>query len=192
MAHPSLLHRRRPSEAPGSMMSAPATYALAVLRISAGFVFLWAFLDKTLGLGYATTSSAAWIRGGSPTEGFLAHVDVGPFQSFAHSIAGAWWADWLFMLGLLGVGVAFVAGVGLRLGAVAGTLLLAMMWLAEFPLAQRTSGGDPSGSTNPIVDYHFIYALVLIVLALTYAGDTWGYGRTWARRRVVHRHRWLR
>jgi CPA2 family monovalent cation:H+ antiporter-2 len=37
-----------------------------------GFVFLWAFLDKTFGFGYATASGKGWIDGGSPTEGFLA------------------------------------------------------------------------------------------------------------------------
>ena len=31
-----------------------ASYAWAVSRISIGFVFLWAFLDKTFALGYAS------------------------------------------------------------------------------------------------------------------------------------------
>ena len=65
-----------------------------------------------------------------------------------------------------------------------------MMWLAEVPFAQFTSAGEPTGSTNPFVDYHFIYAVVLIVLAATYAGTTWGLGRTWARLPFVHRNRW--
>ena len=42
-------------EAPGAMLTRTAARALAVLRIATGFVFLWAFLDKTFGLGYATT-----------------------------------------------------------------------------------------------------------------------------------------
>ena len=36
-------------------------------------------------------------------------------------------------------------------------------------------------STNPIVDYHVIYAIALVVAAVTYAGHTWGFGRFWAR-----------
>ena len=32
--------------------------------------------------------------------------------------------------------------------------------------------------------------IVLIVLALTYAGHTWGLGRTWARLPFVHHHPW--
>src|SRR4030095_7307470 len=74
-------------EAPGSMLTKAAARALAVLRISTGFVFLWAFLDKTFGFGYATPSAKAWINGGSPTKGFLSSIDVGPFQNVFHTIA---------------------------------------------------------------------------------------------------------
>jgi thiosulfate dehydrogenase [quinone] large subunit len=178
-------------EAPGSMLTKSAAKALAVFRISLGFVFLWALLDKTFGWSYATPSARAWINGGSPTKGFLSSVDVGPFQGAFHSIAGNPVTDWLFMLGLLGIGVALIAGIGLRIAAVAATLMMAMMWIAEYPLAQHTSKGKPTSSTNPITDYHFIYALGAIVAALTYAGHTWGLGRWWAQLPFVQRHRWL-
>jgi thiosulfate dehydrogenase (quinone) large subunit len=176
--------------APGGMVTHTAARALAVLRIATGFIFLWAFLDKTFGLNYSTASAKAWIHGGSPTKGFLASVEVGPFQSLFHNIAGTWWANLLFMLGMLGVGVAVVAGVAMRASAVAGVAILAMMWLAEFPPAQHATGGTPSGSSNPIVDYHFLYAAALIVLALTYAGSTWGLGRVWAKLPFVSTHSW--
>jgi thiosulfate dehydrogenase [quinone] large subunit len=178
-------------EAPGSMLTKTAAKALAVLRISTGFVFLWAFLDKTFGFGYATPSARAWINGGSPTKGFLSNVEAGPFQSFFHNIAGDPWADWLFMLGLLGIGLAFVLGIGMRIAAGAGAAMMALMWIAEWPLAKTTSGGEPSGSTNPITDYHFIYAVTGIVLALTYAGHTWGLGKWWASLPFVQNNRWL-
>jgi len=164
--------------------------ALAVLRIATGFVFLWAFLDKTFGLNYSTPSAKAWIHGGSPTKGFLNSVKIGPFQSVFHSMAGTWWANSLFMAAMLGIGIALIAGVAVRIAAVSGVLVLAMMWFAEFPIAQHTSGGVPSGSSNPLVDYHFLYALVLIVLAAGYSGTTWGLGRVWARLPLVHQHRW--
>jgi thiosulfate dehydrogenase [quinone] large subunit len=179
------------AEAPGSMLTTTAAKALAVLRISTGFVFLWAFLDKTFGLGYSTPSAKAWIHGGSPTLGFLKSIDVGPFQSTYHAIAGTWWANWLFMVGMLAVGIALIAGIGLRIAAGAGALIMAMMWFAEFPFAQHTASGAASGSTNPITDYHFIYAAVLVVIAATYAGYTWGLGRWWARQPFVQKHRWL-
>src|SRR3982751_1628704 len=178
-------------EAPGAMLTKSAAKALAVLRISVGFVFLWAFLDKTFGLGYATPSAKAWINGGSPTKGFLSSIDVGPFQGLFHRLAGPPFADWAFMLGLLGIGVALIAGIGLRIAAGAAVLMMSMMWFAEYPLAQHTSAGKPSGSTNPITDYHFIYAVSAVTVALTYAGNTWGLGRWWAELPVVQKHRWL-
>jgi thiosulfate dehydrogenase [quinone] large subunit len=170
-------------EAPGSMLTHAAARALAVLRISTGFVFLWAFLDKTFGFGYATPTERAWINGGSPTKGFLANLETGPFQNFFHDIAGTGWANWAFMLGLLGIGLALTAGIGLRIAAAASALMMALMWIAEWPLTE--------GSTNPITDYHFIYAVVGIVLALTYAGHTWGLGRRWAKLPLVQKNRWL-
>ncbi|GIJ78177.1 thiosulfate dehydrogenase [quinone] large subunit [Micromonospora phaseoli] len=189
--HRSIERPLEHAELPGAMLTTTAARALAVLRISTGLVFLWAFLDKTFGLGYATPAERAWINGGSPTKGFLANVEVGPLQSMAHSIAGTWWANTLFMVGLAAIGLALVAGVGLRIAAASGTLMMALMWLAEFPLARFTAGGDPTGSTNPVVDYHLIYAVVLVALAAAYAGHTWGLGRRWARLPFVQRHRWM-
>jgi len=176
---------------PGPMLTTTAARALAVLRIATGFVFLWAFLDKTFGLAYSTPTERAWINGGSPTNGFLSHVEVGPFQSIAQTIAGTWWADTLFMTGMAAVGIALIAGIGLRVSAASGALIMAMMWLAEFPLDRFTAAGEPSGSTNPITDYHLIYAVVLVVLAASYAGHTWGLGRIWARLPLVQRNRWM-
>ncbi len=181
----------RPSSADGTH-AATGVYALAGLRLLTGFVFLWAFLDKTFGLGYATQSGRGWIDGGSPTKGFLSSVAVGPLESTFHAWAGAAWADWLFMLGLLGVGAALLAGVALWPAAAAGTLMMALMWMAEWPPARHLSDGSPSMSTNPFADYHLVYAAALVALAATGAGAVWGLGRLWARVPVVARHRWLR
>ncbi|GAA4659277.1 MULTISPECIES: DoxX family membrane protein [Amycolatopsis] len=173
----------------GAVMTPTAAKVMAVLRVATGLVFLWAFLDKTFGWGYSTTSAQAWINGGSPTKGFLSHVDVGPFAGTLRSWAGAPWADWLFMTGLLAIGLAVVLGIGLRVAAVTGTLMLLLMWVAEWPLDRFTEAGQPSGSTNPIIDYHLLYAIALIALAAVYAGNTWGFGRRWAQ--VVRQRRWL-
>jgi hypothetical protein len=56
---------------------------------------------------------------------------------------------------------------------------------------QVYSAGEPSMSTDPIVDYHIIYALALIAVAVTHAGHTWGLGKLWARLPFVQRNRWL-
>jgi thiosulfate dehydrogenase (quinone) large subunit len=156
-------------------------YALAVTRISLGWIFLWAFLDKLFGLGHETASNEAWINGGSPTNGFLAHAPTGPFTGLYHGIAGAAWADGLFMLGLASIGVALILGIGMRLAAVSGAALLVMMWSAVLPPAN-----------NLFMDDHLIYAMVLVVLALTAAGRTLGFGRVWARIPLVAHHEFLK
>ncbi|MFX4292123.1 hypothetical protein [Streptomyces bohaiensis] len=170
--------------------SVPAR-ALAVLRIALGLVFLWAFLDKTLGLGYATSGESAWINGGAPAAGYLGGVSAGPLQSTFNGWAGAVWVDFAYMAGMLGLGVALVAGIGLRLAAAGGTVMMLMLWTAEWPVARVLADGSPTMSTNPVVDMHVVYALVMVVLAVCAAGRTWGLGSAWERAPVVRHHSWL-
>ena len=156
-------------------------YTMAVTRLALGWVFLWAFLDKTFGLGSATADEGAWVNGGSPTEGFLANAPTGPFEDFYNDIAGAAWADWLFMIGLAGIGIALVLGVAMRIAAASGALLLLMMWSAVLP-----------PENNPFMDDHIIYALVLAALALAGANKTLGFGRVWERIPLVARFGFLK
>jgi thiosulfate dehydrogenase [quinone] large subunit len=165
----------------GTTAQKATRYTLAGLRLALGWIFLWAFLDKLFGLGFATKTEQAWINGGSPTKGFLGNAVQGPFENLYHSIAGAAWADWLFMTGLAAIGTALILGIGIRLAATAGGLLLVLMWTAVLP-----------PENNPFMDDHLIYAAVLAVLALTAAGDTLGLGRWWAGLPIVQRYPWLR
>jgi len=151
--------------------SPAARRALAVLRIAISLVFLWPVLDKTLGLGYATPAERAWLNGGSPTQGYLSSLS-GPFAEPFGAMAGPA-TDWLFMLGMGLTGLALLLGVGTRVAAVSGTLLMAMLWATTWPVA--------AGSNNPVVEDHVVTALVVIVLALTHAGSTWGLGGVAAR-----------
>ncbi|AJW77843.1 hypothetical protein [Clavibacter michiganensis] len=159
--------------------------ALAVLRIATGFVFLWAFLDKTFGLGFSTPVERAWVNGGTPAQGFLTSPAVtGPLAPFFAGLANPL-VDVLFMLAMLGIGLAVILGIGLRVSAVVGTGVMLLMYLAEWPFAANAA------STNPLVDYHIVYALALIVVAYLSAGDTFGLGRAWRRLPIVRSQRWL-
>ena len=169
----------------------PLRASIAALRIGTGFVFLWAFLDKTFGWHYTTLPAGAWIHGGSPTKGFLASVNAGPFTSMFHSWAGQGWADWMFMLALAGIGLALILGIGLRIAAVAGVLLVAMMWAAVWPLAQHATGGALTSSTNPLMDEHAMDALALIVIGVGGTASRMGLGALWARLPFVQRHQAL-
>ena len=156
-------------------------YVSAALRIALGWVFLWAFLDKLFGLGHETESKAAWINGGSPTSGFLGHATTGPFADMYQNIAGQAWADWLFMIGLAGIGTALIAGIAIRIAAASGALLLVLMWTAVLP-----------PENNPFMDDHLIYALVLVALALANAGHVLGLGQVWERIPLVQKYSALR
>ena len=172
-------------------LTTAARQALGVLRIAFGLTFLWAFFDKLLALGFSTGRAengtverfgdAAWIHGASPTKGFLAFGADGPFDSFYHSIAGAAWADWLFMIGLLGIGLALTFGVGMRIAGVGGALLYLLMWTVVLP-----------PENNPVIDDHILGALTVVALALVNAGDTWGLGRWWSKTDAVNRFPVLR
>ncbi|MGC5014184.1 hypothetical protein ACLQ2R_25760 [Streptosporangium sp. DT93] len=154
----------------------PAAYAWAITRIGLGFIFLWAFLDKTFGLGFSTPAERAWLNGGSPTTGFLKGTGDNALGGVFGALAGQGWVDWLFMLGLLGVGTALILGIGLRVAAIAGGLMMVLMWAAALPL-----------ETNPVLDDHLVYAVVLAGLALSNAGATWGLGAWWATTPLVRR-----
>jgi thiosulfate dehydrogenase [quinone] large subunit len=163
-------------------------YVAAATRISLGWIFLWAFLDKAFALGHETGvdpktgatdyfGPAAWIHGGSPTKGFLAFGTKGPLADFYANLAGNPVVDWLFMLGLLGIGLALILGIGMRIAAAAGGLLLVMMFTAALPPAN-----------NVFMDDHIVYALVLVMLALVGAGKTFGFGKQWEQIPVVRDH----
>lgn len=167
--------------APAGATNNTARYVFAAVRIGLGWMFLWAFLDKLFGLGFATPAAGAWIDGGHPTAGFLGRSAKGPFAEMWHGAAGTWWADWLFMLGLAGIGIALILGIGMRVAAATGALLYVLMWTVVLPPA-----------TNPFLDDHLISAAVLVGLGLMNAGDTAGLGRWWARTPLVRRMPWLR
>lgn len=172
--------------------STAARQALGLLRIMFGLTFLWAFFDKLLALGFSTGrdpetgvvdrfGDAAWINGGSPTEGYLSFGTKGPFSDLYQGMAGSAWADWLFMLGLLAIGVALFLGAGMRLAAITGGLLYFLMWTAYL-----------LPDNHPVLDDHLLGTVSLVVLALTLAGDTWGLGRWWSTTQIVRKYPVLR
>ena len=156
-----------------------ANYILGFLRISLGFIFLWSFLDKLFGLNFSTPADKSWLLGNSPTFGFLSNSQ-GPFSGFYKAIAGNIFVDWLFMLGLLLVGLALILGIFMRMASYSGSLMLILIYLASLPLEH-----------NPIIDEHIIYLLVLILLPYLKSGNYLGFGRLWSRMNLVRKYGFL-
>ncbi len=132
------------------------SYSLIGLRIAMGFIMIWAFVDKLFGLGFATPKASAWINGGSPTTGFLAHGVHGPFATLFSSLAGNMLVDWLFMIGLLFVGASLLFNRFMKWACLVGAVMMLLMYLALIPSAN-----------NPLIDDHIIYAIVFAVLAFS-------------------------
>ena len=156
-------------------------YIWGLLRLGMGWTFLWAFFDKLLGLGYATTSEGAWINGGSPTFGFLNFASKGPLAESYQSIAGNAVIDWLFMLGLIAIGLPLMLGVGVKLAGYTGVAMLALMYTAGFILPEN----------NPFLDEHIIYAVIVIGLIVVPSGHWLGLGNFWTGTRLVRKYRFL-
>ena len=154
-----------------------AQYVWAVLRILMGWTFFWAFIDKLFGLGFGTAAESSWLNGGSPTLGFLQFATNGPFAEFYKAIAGNAFVDALFMAGLAGIGLSLLLGIGVRIGAASGVLMLILFY---------TAASMPP-ENNPFVHDRLVYAVILIGLMAAGAGETFGLGRWWARSPVVRR-----
>ncbi len=151
-----------------------------LLRLSMGFIFFWAFLDKTFGLGMSTKPGKAWIDGISPTYYFL-KSSSGPFRPFWMSLADNTLVEWLFMLGLLAVGISFLLGIAMRVAAVAGSLMMFFIYLAL--LWPRH---------NPLIDDHIIYILVLLGLGFSELGREFSLSKWWQNTRLVQKFPWLK
>lgn len=198
-------HNAGPASVEDQAVTPYAARVLAVLRIAFGLTFLWAFFDKLLALGFATGRSvnpetgaetvdrfgdAAWIRHlgagsedlvGNPTLGFLKFGADGPFKGFYNDIAGQTWTNWLFMLALLGIGLALTLGIGMRIAAISGAILYVMMWTVALP-----------PENNPVLDTHLLGAITIVALAALHAGNTWGFGRGWTQTQLVKNNPFLR
>lgn len=161
-----------------------------LLRIGIGWIFLWAFLDKLLALGFATGrdpetgavdrfGSAAWVEGGSPTEGFLSqglHTKWF-FDDLYSSLAGEAWVDWVYMLSMATIGILLMLGIATRLAAIGGIIWMVLFYTASAIWPEN----------NPIIDDHVIEAVALAGIAYVGAGRYLGLGRWWERTSIVRR-----
>jgi thiosulfate dehydrogenase [quinone] large subunit len=149
----------------------------AALRLAMGWTFFWAFADKLLGLGYATEAGKGWIDGGSPTYGFLNFASKGPLVDLYKGMAASESVEWLFMLGLLVIGLPLLLGVGVRIAGSIGIVMYTLMYTAAITPAN-----------NPFMDAHIIGIIIMAGLVLTAAGSPIGLGRLWVRIPLVKRY----
>jgi thiosulfate dehydrogenase (quinone) large subunit len=144
-----------------------------VLRVLIGWVFLYA---------------GTWqILDNFDTAGFLNHVVTfhGVFALFA-APAVLPVTDFLVKWGHLLIGLSLVTGLFVRASAPFGLLLMIVYYFAhmKFPYIED--------NLNLLVDFHLVYATVLVYLIAHRAGHVWGLDGLVERLHLTERYRVLR
>ena len=80
------------------------------------------------------------------------------------------------LLGLLAIGLPLVLGIGVRIAASIGVVMLLMMY-SSLMLPEN----------NPVLDEHIIYVVIMLGLAIANPGYGLGLGRWWGRTRLARR-----
>ena len=152
-------------------MNTAEKVSVLLLRLSIGWLFFYAGWSKVITF---FTDAKDWTA-----AGFLGNIP-GPFAPLFSGIAGNVLVDYLNAYGLLLVGAALILGVLVRWSAFWGIVIMVLYYLASFPAEHAY-----------IVEDHFIYALVLVVLAAVGAGRVWGLDRALENSGFVKSNPWL-
>lgn len=147
---------------------------LGIARIMLGFMFLWAFFDKLLGLGMPSTYDAGIVHGGSPTEYYLTYLVDGPFAAMWNALAGNALIDFMLMFGLLAVGATMILGIASKLSTIGFVIMCILMYTLNMP-----------PSDNPLVDYHILYAVVGLVIYYLDGYCSLGLESKWKEKKLV-------
>lgn len=159
----------------------------AIIRLMMGWIFMWPFLDKLLGLGWATAKGSGYFENDSTvTFGYLKFGTVGPFADLFAGMAENAFVEFLFMFGLLGIGLSLLLGMGVRIGGYSGFAMLMLMYISALPMFARNEGVH-----NPFLDDHIIYGVLCLALAHLPSGDTWGLGKWWRKQSFVEKYPFL-
>ncbi|MDP2632058.1 MAG: hypothetical protein Q8P30_04840 [Candidatus Uhrbacteria bacterium] len=152
-----------------------------LLRLGLGWIFLWSFIDKLWGLGFSTEAGSGWLAGGSPTFGYLSFATKGPFAGIFQAMATSTLVEWLFMLGLLLIGLSLLLGIGVRVAGYSAALMYVLMYLA----------GAMPPEHNPFLDEHIMFAILSVGFALSPSGEYLGFGKWWKNQKFVKKNPWL-
>ncbi|HBI25392.1 MAG: hypothetical protein UT41_C0001G0497 [Candidatus Wolfebacteria bacterium GW2011_GWC2_39_22] len=129
--------------------------ALLLLRVSLGFLFLYAGIAKLMN---AAWTSAGYLKGAQFMSGF--YQWLGAPQNIV-------WVDFLNEWGLFLIGAALLLGFATRAASLFGAIMMALYYIPvlKFPYV---------GEHSYIVDEHIIYIAGFIVLMVFNAGSNWG------------------
>ena len=128
---------------------------LVLFRLSLGWTFLYAGFNQVLNPNW---TSARFLSGAKTFKAMYAWFgspEVVPY------------IDFMVQWGHLLIGIALILGICVRLSAGFGALMMMLYYIPrlDFPMV---------GAHNFIVEYHLVYALILVYLGLMKAGQVAG------------------
>lgn len=129
--------------------------SIFLLRVALGVVLFSA--------GVSRVFASSW----SP-NGYLDSAKT--FPGFFHWLSLAQNAGWVVFLnewGLLLLGAALILGIFVRFDSCLGVLLMILYYLPAFSFPYASQGSF-------IIDEHFVYALIFLLLFFSKAGHIWG------------------
>ena len=146
----------------GKSLKSGTAWSIFAIRLSLGFVFLWAGYEKIV----------TELGGKFATSGFLSHVS-GPFAFVFTGMAGNPAVEYLLVWGELLIGISLMLGVFTRVGAVSGALMTLLLYMSTLPAQAATFSGsylDFLMSKNALVSYYIIYIFVFVAFVFLVPG----------------------
>lgn len=151
---------------PATLVGAVLPPLVLLLRLTMGWIFVWAGFDKL-------------VRG-FDASGFLVNATKGPlggwFQSLGENDAAVDVINPLVTWGQILIGTALIFGITVRWAAFWGAAMMFLLYIAQFP-----------PEFNPFMEYYLVYIVVLGLLGALGAGrilglDSWIERLPWVRR----------
>ena len=146
----------------GKDLKSGKAWSIFALRLSLGFVFLWAGYEKIV----------TEFGGKFATSGFLSHVG-GPFAFLFTGMAGSPAVEYLLVWGELAIGISLMAGIFTRVGGISGAAMTLLLYMSTLPAMTAGFTGsyfDFLMSKNALVSYYVVYILIFVAFVFLVPG----------------------
>jgi thiosulfate dehydrogenase [quinone] large subunit len=161
-------------------LSIPRKVAIALTRVTVGWVFLYAGLEKLFGA--EPFSAVGFLKFGTigTTSAQVAEgTVVNPTHDFWVALAGNGTllplVNFLVVFGEVAIGAALILGIATRFASIMGALMMTLFWVAAWDFAFG------------VIEYHSLLAIVTLALGIMGAGEFYGFAAIVDRSPVVQR-----
>jgi thiosulfate dehydrogenase (quinone) large subunit len=140
---------------------------ILLTRVTVGWVFLYAGLEKVF--GSTPFTAAGFLKFGTigtTAEKVADGTIVNPTHGFWVSLAGNATlmpiVNFLVVFGEVAIGAALILGLATRFASIAGALMMTLFWIAAWDFAFG------------VIEYHSVLAIVTLSLGIIGAGEFFG------------------